>query len=641
MSSYQEYFTKLKTAKIKGLAAPHKAVILLSVIDLFERKEVGENAFYPDDRLESKFKQLWETHVGNSPVFQPTFATPFYHLGSEPFWSLRVADGAEMEKLHGTPGIGYLRKQKVFAVLSDDLFNDMQSARQREKMRSLLISMYLTPNSADNESPSQNRSTAELESAVAELTSRLEKAIADNEDLTEVLRSQEVITANLAAQMKAEIVRRDEQIARLKNEAGDLKEALESLRGVLSKVPRHALPDEGMVPSGLDDYRFLKRMDDHEMPELPGDYRSVRYVYSRQDRAHYEIQHSLLHDDENLLSTLRVRLYEQYQADPGNPLLVCSCCRRPVLLSGNSGVKGEIIGFRHHGEVNARTGEHEGEFFGVPKQESLRELLPLKDCFLHLRDLFVEFEASDSFLLMPGSDRKKSVGDITFSLDGQRIAVIFASVGHPLDFIIRRARAAHDRGYLPIWILSSSYFNASELSNRDISTFSKGFLCTIDDEAVEESEYHAVPCIKVLDFYNGSVSIVRLSSFLPYIQESIEELMKRPEWIGAVERVKRPRISTKAKVSSNPNTVGKKPDAPKPLVPKMKKTVSAIDYWKGKRQHLMDELFLERLDSGIGIVDLKTQRYPVLPFYDRARITEDGTEVEFYLKGELSFTFKI
>lgn len=26
MSSYKEYFAKLKTAKIKGLAAPHKAV---------------------------------------------------------------------------------------------------------------------------------------------------------------------------------------------------------------------------------------------------------------------------------------------------------------------------------------------------------------------------------------------------------------------------------------------------------------------------------------------------------------------------------------------------------------------------------------------------------------------------------------
>lgn len=117
--------------------------------------------------------------------------------------------------------------------------------------------------------------------------------------------------------------------------------------------------------------------------------------------------------------------------------------------------------------------------------------------------------------------------------------------------------------------------------------------------------------------------------------------MKRPEWFGAVERVKRPRISSKAKVSSDTNTVSKKKDVSKPVVPQLKKTMSAIDYWKGKRQHLKDDLFLERLDSGIGIVDLKTQRYPVLPIYDRARITDDNTGVEFYLRGELNFTFKI
>lgn len=637
MSNYKEYFAKLKIARIKGQSAPHKYVMLLSIIDLFESEEIKRNSILLNDSLDICFQHTWKKYVGDNSVFKPISATPFSNLINEPFWTLYDTNGNKIERFKNTPSISFFKKNNISAMLSSDLYEDMLIPEKREEMRSIIISKYLNQGTKHND---RSESSDEAISVISGLTDKLEKAIYDNDSLTRIIHDQESITANLALQVKSEILERDERIARLENEIKDLNSALESLRGILEKVPKQVLPEAEIVPSGLDEYKFLKRVDDKDMPELPDDYRSIKYVYSKQDRAHYEIQHYLLHEDENMLSTLRVRLYEQYQNDPNRPLLVCSCCRRPVLLTGNSGIKGEIIGFRHHGETNVRTGEHEGEFFGIPKQETIGELQPLKDCFAMLKHQFVDYKEYYSFILLPGSDRKKAIADVSFSFNGQRIAVIFASVSHPLDFIIRRTRAAHDMGYVPIWILSSSFFNSSALSNRDISTFSKGFLFTIDEEVVGESEYHAVPCIKVRDFYSNTISIVRLSAVISSVQDALEDLMKRPEWDGAMERVRRPRIS-KPKKPSVTNSERNGNDIIKAVVPKTKKTISAIDYWKGKRQLLKDDLYLERLDSGIGIVDLKTHRYPVLPFYDRARFSEDNSVVEFYLKGELRLQYKI
>ena len=156
---------------------------------------------------------------------------------------------------------------------------------------------------------------------------------------------------------------------------------------------------------GLEDYVFLKKEYDDIGDESNPKVKCISHLYSPHDNVHYRLYYDLLHTDENKLSNLRVRLYEQILANPSEPLLLCSCCRRPVVLSGNSGIKGQIVGFRHIGEGNLFTGEHIGEAYNIPKQESKEELSMLASFFSIFKNCLDDFQQHQSFLMLPETQK--------------------------------------------------------------------------------------------------------------------------------------------------------------------------------------------------------------------------------------------
>ena len=84
ITTYSDYFINLNTAKKLGRPAPHKAILLLSVIELIECGRIQSNRIELTEVLESTFLKLWKRYVGNSLVFQAKVATPFWHLQHEP-----------------------------------------------------------------------------------------------------------------------------------------------------------------------------------------------------------------------------------------------------------------------------------------------------------------------------------------------------------------------------------------------------------------------------------------------------------------------------------------------------------------------------------------------------------------------------
>ena len=88
LDKYSECFANLRTEKKLGLPAPHKAVLLLSVMELVEAGVITGNRIELSERLEKTFLKLWKRYVGTSVVFQAKVATPFWHLQNEPFWNL-------------------------------------------------------------------------------------------------------------------------------------------------------------------------------------------------------------------------------------------------------------------------------------------------------------------------------------------------------------------------------------------------------------------------------------------------------------------------------------------------------------------------------------------------------------------------
>ena len=147
MNKYINHLINLHTNTQKGVKAPHKAVMLLSVIDLVEYGVIDSNRIEFSVRLEQQFQHNWSRYVGQSDVFQPRVGTPFWHLNNEPFWRLVSYEGGDEAiaiHLQGNPyAPGTTRKLIRYAEIEKELFELLQDETNRAKLRTTLIKNYL------------------------------------------------------------------------------------------------------------------------------------------------------------------------------------------------------------------------------------------------------------------------------------------------------------------------------------------------------------------------------------------------------------------------------------------------------------------------------------------------------------------
>ena len=139
---YAEYFSALRTAQKLGMPAPHKAILLLSVMELIESGVIKNNRIELTERLEQTFMRLWKRYVGTSIVFQPKIATPFWHLQNEPFWNLYLNDGKDLSTVTSPYSVKRLR-ENTHAIMDSELFALMQDEDCRAGLRVTLIGQYL------------------------------------------------------------------------------------------------------------------------------------------------------------------------------------------------------------------------------------------------------------------------------------------------------------------------------------------------------------------------------------------------------------------------------------------------------------------------------------------------------------------
>lgn len=139
---YLQLFSNLRTAKKLGLPAPHKAVLLLSVMELVEAGVITGNRIELSECLEKTFLKLWKRYVGTSVVFQAKVATPFWHLQNEPFWSLYLNDGKDLRTVTSPYSVSRLR-ENTHAIIDQELFELIRDEDSRARLRVLLISQYL------------------------------------------------------------------------------------------------------------------------------------------------------------------------------------------------------------------------------------------------------------------------------------------------------------------------------------------------------------------------------------------------------------------------------------------------------------------------------------------------------------------
>ena len=156
LSQYLSDFSSLHTAVSKGKPAPHKALLLLAVLDMVEDGSLPFNRIVLTDALVRRFDVMVKRYLGNSTIFRPNIGMPYFHMQHEPFWELVPAqdalgmvaeDVAGNKRIFRTPSTNYsqksLRENFAYARLDADLFQLMQNPDAAAKLRVTLISKYL------------------------------------------------------------------------------------------------------------------------------------------------------------------------------------------------------------------------------------------------------------------------------------------------------------------------------------------------------------------------------------------------------------------------------------------------------------------------------------------------------------------
>lgn len=145
MNTFDRYihkFQKLRQGVTKYGPAPHKAVMLLSVIRGIELGYINTNIIPISPELVSLFRSTWNALVETKHV--ATFALPFFHLKSEGFWHLHVRPGFE-NWLKVTKSLGSFNQLQIAvecATLDGELFLLLTNGKTRNQLKDLLLESY-------------------------------------------------------------------------------------------------------------------------------------------------------------------------------------------------------------------------------------------------------------------------------------------------------------------------------------------------------------------------------------------------------------------------------------------------------------------------------------------------------------------
>ena len=118
---YLKCFSKLRRDYKFG-GAPHKPILLLSIIRLIKNGTINSNQIFITPELVIEFKDLWSKLV-HTP-HSSNFALPFYHMKTEPFWKLNTIFGNEIPitKSHSIKSLKSLKESIYCAEIDLDLY---------------------------------------------------------------------------------------------------------------------------------------------------------------------------------------------------------------------------------------------------------------------------------------------------------------------------------------------------------------------------------------------------------------------------------------------------------------------------------------------------------------------------------------
>ncbi len=143
LNDFLRSLSKLRVDRSKGAPAPHKAILLLSIIDSIDSGEILNNRIYITAELVARFKDTWNNLV-DTAGFSPNFSLPFFHLKSDKFWQLNTIPGREIlvTSSHSIRSFQALKYAVNYASFSEDVYHLLLDSESRSIIRAHILKSY-------------------------------------------------------------------------------------------------------------------------------------------------------------------------------------------------------------------------------------------------------------------------------------------------------------------------------------------------------------------------------------------------------------------------------------------------------------------------------------------------------------------
>lgn len=209
----EKYLTKMRNLSVKitkGIKAPHKAVMLITIMDFIKEGKINSNKIYITDEIANTFQRNWDAFIGNNKIFSSFICspwTPFWHLKQDGFWHFRplisLTDIETLAPKGQTASVGKMRSVIKYAYLDAALYEILQDSVYRSKISEILFDTYINQgenNQGENKKTNrETRTMSKLEELYEIKDKLLDLGIEPNTDLEYQLSEleKEIITSEI------------------------------------------------------------------------------------------------------------------------------------------------------------------------------------------------------------------------------------------------------------------------------------------------------------------------------------------------------------------------------------------------------------------------------------------------------------
>jgi len=146
LANYLYRFTHLKQGVTRYGKAPHKPVLLITLLELLGRGHITGNRVMVDTELVGTFQENWRLLVNT--LHQTDFTQPFYYLQSEqangqPLWQLQAKPGSLINS--HIKSVNTLISVLAYGSFAPPLFALLIDAANRQVLLDALLQTYFAP----------------------------------------------------------------------------------------------------------------------------------------------------------------------------------------------------------------------------------------------------------------------------------------------------------------------------------------------------------------------------------------------------------------------------------------------------------------------------------------------------------------